>query len=87
MPTVRRATPGKLDKQQFCFYCKTPALKIARHLTVRHSSEPEVAKLLFYKESQTKYKDYLTGLLKLKNKGNFLRNVEELQAGGCNIVV
>ena len=46
-----------------------------------------MAKLLSYKESQTRYKDHLTGILKLKNKRNFLHNVEELQAGGCNIVV
>ena len=86
MPTEKSCT-RQIGQTTVLLLLQTPVLKIARHLTVRHPSEPKVAKLLPYKESQTRYKDHLTGILKLKNKRNFLHNVEELQAGGYNIVV
>jgi len=44
----------KYDKKNFCFECKRPQSKLARHLKAVHNDEPSVQELLREKEESKK---------------------------------
>lgn len=70
-PMPAAANYGRYDKKQYCFYCKKPFSKLARHLESAHKREPDVAKAFSYdKKSQERRK--LLHLL--KKRGNFAHN-------------
>ncbi|XP_017577082.1 uncharacterized protein si:ch211-266o15.1 isoform X1 [Pygocentrus nattereri] len=69
-------------KRQFCFYCKEPNAKMARHLECKHQTETDVAHALRFPKGSRRRHLLLERLCK---KGNYLHNVEVLQSGNEEI--
>ena len=80
---------GAGDKRHlhFCLFCKKFFTAAALHIARRHSREPEVAKLLRLKKSKSGHKDYVFGMVKLRNLGNFLHNVKVLRGEESSFLV
>ena len=80
---------GAGDKRHlhFCLFCKKFFTAAASHIARRHSREPEVAKLLPLKKSKSGHKDYVFGMVKLRNLGNFLHNVKVLRGEESSFLV
>lgn len=74
-----------LNKQQYCYFCEKPQLKLARHLTSLHKTESAVAQVLATKN--TNPRKYQRGLKRIKCLGNFIHNVKSLKEKKCDIVV
>lgn len=60
-------------KKNYCYVCKKPQSKIARHLKKHQSSEPEIAAAYLLPKHS---KDRKRLLEKLRNKGNYEHNQE-----------
>nr|XP_029514840.1 uncharacterized protein LOC115128846 isoform X2 [Oncorhynchus nerka] len=73
----------KWDKKYFCLYCNEPHHKIARHLERMHAEEAAVAHAISFPKL-SKIRSLL--LDQLRNKGNYLHNLEVLQSGDGEIV-
>ncbi|XP_029558528.1 uncharacterized protein LOC115155749 isoform X4 [Salmo trutta] len=73
----------KWDKKYFCLYCNEPHHKIARHLERIHAEEAAVAHAVSFPKL-SKIRSLL--LDQLRNKGNYLHNLEVLQSGDGEIV-
>ncbi|XP_014020241.2 uncharacterized protein isoform X2 [Salmo salar] len=73
----------KWDKKYFCLYCNEPHHKIARHLERMHAEEAAVAHAVSFPKL-SKIRSLL--LDQLRNKGNYLHNLEVLQSGDGEIV-
>ena len=84
---MRKNQPRALGKRKYCFFCKEAVPNISRHLIGFHPREPEVMQLFSLRQSKSRQKDFLTGILKLKCMGNFLHNVEVFQEGHSDIAV
>ena len=64
----------KWNKRNYCIYCGTSIIKLARHLKDRHPHEKEVAEILKCKEESVKR----NLLRKLLREGNFIHNKKML---------
>ena len=71
-------------KLHFCYFCGVSQEQIIRHITKKHSKEP-IVKKLEHEDTPKKERDKITKLL--KNKGNFKKNIEALQAKEGTIIV
>ncbi|KAG5268247.1 hypothetical protein AALO_G00209950, partial [Alosa alosa] len=85
IPPVRKKEDGSrmYNKRQFCLYCKSSFLKIAKHLERKHSKESEVQKLLIFPKGSKQRRVHLEYL---RNKGNFAHNAEVLRTGKGELV-
>ena len=73
------------DKKNYCLYCNLYQTQVSRHIIRQHSEEPEVAELISLKQSNPSA--FLKGLVKLRNMGNFSRNVKVIQGEEFGFVV
>lgn len=71
------------DKRHVCVYCKKPQSKLARHLERKHAHEMEVAQALA-KPKGSKARRIL--LDHLRNKGNYIHNIEVLKKRNGEII-
>ncbi|XP_073690489.1 uncharacterized protein [Garra rufa] len=71
------------DKKNYCLYCEKAYVKIARHLTQRHSGKVEVAKALAQRKGSVMRNLLLT---KIRNMGNYHHNISVLSTGKGVIV-
>ncbi|XP_046629076.1 uncharacterized protein LOC124309456 [Neodiprion virginianus] len=70
-------------KQNFCFYCHTKHLKIARHLENKHRDEPDVKKFVDLPKNSTERRKIIAVIRK---RGNFLFNTQTQYNDGELIV-
>lgn len=77
------------DKNQRCLYCRKSVKKIARHLLSQHDNETEVAELIALKGQNDKISNekYKANLTLLRNRGNFMNNLQIIKEGGGDIAV
>ena len=73
----------KYDKQTYCYFCKKPQLKIARHLRTVHKSEEEVENYI----NETDVAKKNLQLLKLRNMGNHEHNMNVVKKKAGKFVV
>ncbi|XP_066590664.1 uncharacterized protein [Prorops nasuta] len=71
------------NKFSFCYYCQTKQQKIARHLEIKHKSEPDVQKFILLPKNCQERKEIIATIRK---KGNFLYNTDENFNQGTLIV-
>lgn len=71
------------DKAHYCVYCKKSNLKIARHLETKHIDERDVAHAFSFPVRSQERKKLLESL---RNKGDWLHNLEVLKKGNGEIV-
>lgn len=71
-------------KKNYCYVCKKPQSKIARHFKNHEKNQPEIAKALALPKQSQERKILLE---KLRNKGNFQHNQEvmENQSGSLKV--
>lgn len=73
----------RTQKLQCCIYCETLSTKLSRHLTLCHSDEIEVARVLAYdKYSNSRRR----GWLSLAAKGNALHNDKVKETGNGTLI-
>ncbi|XP_054637986.1 uncharacterized protein LOC129185220 isoform X2 [Dunckerocampus dactyliophorus] len=60
-------------KKNYCYVCKTPQSKIARHLKQHEKDEPDIAEAFLHPNNSKERKKLLE---KLRNKGNYEHNQE-----------
>nr|XP_043879455.1 uncharacterized protein LOC122767933 isoform X2 [Solea senegalensis] len=70
-PFQKSGQKSKYNKKQYCFYCKKPISKLARHLESVHSNQPDVAKALSFNKKSRKRRELFRCL---KKRGNFDHN-------------
>ncbi|CAH2016056.1 unnamed protein product [Acanthoscelides obtectus] len=58
-------------KTDFCFFCETPVLNFARHITRNHPSEIEVQEILLHPTRSIVRKQLLD---RLRKKGNYINS-------------
>ena len=80
----KNPTKKLYKKLHFCYYCGVSQEQVIRHIKKKHSKEPIVQKLE-HEDTSKKERDKITRLL--KNKGNFKKNIEVLQAKEGTILV
>ena len=73
----------KYDKQRYCYFCKKPQLKIARHLRTVHKGEEEVENYI----NETDFAKQNLQLLKLRNMGNHEHNLKVVKKKAGRFVV
>ncbi|KAG7465900.1 hypothetical protein MATL_G00159130 [Megalops atlanticus] len=71
------------NKKHYCMFCFKSLSRMARHLEQVHSNEPEVAKALLFPKRSRERKIQLQ---RLRNRGNFVHNVDVLQSGSGDLV-
>lgn len=72
--SVNKITKRVRDKH-FCIFCHTFVTNFARHISRMHPGEPEVQQLQSKERNSLERKNLIN---LIRNKGNFLRNGEEL---------
>ncbi|XP_053366395.1 uncharacterized protein si:ch211-266o15.1 isoform X2 [Clarias gariepinus] len=80
--TPNRESLGK--KRQYCLYCKKSCIKMARHLSQKHTKEKEVAHALSFRKGSKKR---LLMLEQLRKKGNYQHNIEVLKNGNGELII
>ncbi|KAG9275033.1 hypothetical protein AMEX_G9507, partial [Astyanax mexicanus] len=71
------------SKKQYCLFCKQGFLKITRHLERAHHTELDVARAVSFPKGSKQRRLHLE---LLRNKGNFVHNVEVLKSGDGKLV-
>ncbi|XP_055362652.1 uncharacterized protein LOC121202050 isoform X6 [Betta splendens] len=71
------------NKKQYCLYCKSGYIKMARHWERAHHNKPDVALALSFPKGS---KERRLHLEHVRNRGNFAHNVEVLNTGTGKLV-
>lgn len=77
-------TGAATGAQNFCFVCKKPQFKIARHFKTHVNDNLDIAQALGLPLASKERKELLE---KLRNKGNFIHNNEVLETGSGSLKV
>ena len=75
------------NKNNPCPFCKGWFVSITQHIAKHHAREPEVAKLLPLEKSKSGHTEFVYGMDKLKNLGNFLEKVDKLRGEESHLLV
>lgn len=73
--TSQAPKESSCTKKNYCYVCKTPQSKIARHLKKHEKEEPDIAQAFLLPKNSKERKKLLE---KLRNKGNYEHNKEVL---------
>lgn len=72
---LQASEESNCTKKNYCYVCRTPQSKIARHLKKHEKEEPEIAEAFLLPKNSKERKKLLE---KLRNKGNYEHNQEVL---------
>ncbi|XP_049417425.1 uncharacterized protein LOC125879526 [Epinephelus fuscoguttatus] len=71
------------DKRNYCFYCRKPYAKMARHLEHVHENKVEVARAFSFPKKSKERKRLLEYI---RNKGNYAHNATVMESGKGQLV-